>query len=247
MSRGRQIPIDVDREIAALVRAGYGPAQISRHLEQGPNAGEVSEKTVQRRVRDLRPGDSSGPWSAADADPEEARLVLDVVAEVFFSTAGRVWPTKNHVAEIARLRKTAPSIPPLWADNLARAYRLCKEQRRDSRHLDLALALRPWEGPEGADQMAQALGLPRSFRVEDDVSGPLFAADAVVMLFELVTFQGLVEDMGLRLESASTSDAIPEPTEVIVVDVMGRPLEGAAQNSTTPVTTPMPPDEPGQT
>jgi hypothetical protein len=256
MARAKATTIKQDDAISHLVlmRGERSPKRIHDHLvsdglitvrEDGSFS--VSEKTVARRIQELTPADSSPPWLFADADPEEARVALDVVVEVFTSTNGRVWQSRDHVAEVARLRKAVPGIPSLWADNLATAYRLCNEQRRDSRHLDLALALKAWDGFLGADQVARALGLPRSFRVVDDIDGPLFDVDSAVMLVELVTFQGSIEDMSSRLESAASCDSIPEPPDVTVVDWSGRPVEGSGQDPSTPVSTPKPRDAPGQT
>jgi hypothetical protein len=228
MSRGPQVSVEVHETVQRLVFRGFGKAQIYRELDRVGLIDEgvsPSKSTIDRLVDKLKPEDPSGPWSSAEADsesPGDARLVLDVVASIFHSTDGRVWPSKAHVAEIARLRRAVPDIPWDWAHGLARAFRLCREQGRDSRHLDIALGERPWQDVLGADRIARALGRPRSFRVTGPL-GPLYVTDSHELLFALERFQGSIDDMGSRLEAESLSESIPDPPEVILVDGFGEP------------------------
>ena len=148
MARAKATTIEQDDAIQKLVleRGERSPTRVHAQLvkdghitDYGKGSYSVSENLFSSDT-ELTPADPSGPWSFAEAeDPEEAQLALDVVVEMFFSHRGRTWPSKNQVAEIARLRRVAPDIPPTWAYEMALAYQLCKEQGRDSRHLDFAL------------------------------------------------------------------------------------------------------------
>ncbi|MBA3450537.1 MAG: hypothetical protein H0T18_04930 [Chloroflexia bacterium] len=101
------------------------------------------KKTIERMVQRYKPLDLSGPWSFVDAEPEEARLVLDVLLDTFDWTGGRVWLTRDLARWIVRVRTASPDIPAPWAYAFGLAYRLLNEQE-DGRHLDLALAATPW-------------------------------------------------------------------------------------------------------
>jgi hypothetical protein len=114
----------------------------------------VSERTIARRIHDLVPVDPSGPWSLADADadPEEARLILDVVAYMDEITDGRIWLTRNLAHWIARVRRAAPTVPAEWAYGLAWGYQSSSASPSSSRCLDLVLGIKPWERELREDQ-----------------------------------------------------------------------------------------------
>src|SRR5215203_4346250 len=104
----KQTTPEQEAEIAAGHLLGRSASQIHRVMEAKgllsyPHP-DVTLRLVQSRVRGMTPPDDSDPWSLTSADPDEAQLVLDVVADAFRSTQGRVWPSKAHVAQIARLR-----------------------------------------------------------------------------------------------------------------------------------------------
>jgi hypothetical protein len=207
MSKGRQASVEVDRHLERLTFEGFGPAQIYRDLEQkGWFGGDrLSLRTVQRMVHHLRPADPSGPWSMAEAeDPEEARLVLRVLAAVFESTAGRVWLTKDLVVQIVRVQEAVPDIPPLWAYNIAQAYQVCAIQGRDSRHLDFALGARPWESAERADWFARLLDRPLPAQSHS------IHSDSLMALLTLMSYRGSLEDMRERFPDYSR-DPVPPP------------------------------------
>jgi hypothetical protein len=211
MAGRRQTTSEQDAAMWAGFLKGDSGSQIHREMQVNglltdphPN---VTVRLVQSRLREMQgmtPPDESGAWSLPDADPEEARLVLDVVADVFQSTQGSIWPSKSHVAEIARLRKAVPDIPPLWAHQVAQAYQLCAAQARDSRYLDFALGARPWESVERADWFARLLGKPLPAESRG-VHG-----DSLLALLRLITYKGSLEDMQVRLRDCSR-DPVPPP------------------------------------
>jgi hypothetical protein len=146
MPTRRQATVQQEEEIQRLTYLGYGPAQIYRELErQGLFRNHpLSKRTIERMVRRFAPLDSSGPWSFRDADPEDARLVLDVLVDTYEQTDGRVWLTNDVADMVIRLRKVAQGIPSQDAYFLARAY-LAVGEEGDTRALDLAVSLRIWD------------------------------------------------------------------------------------------------------
>jgi hypothetical protein len=147
MSRGKQSNFAQEQMIRQLYFEGYRAAQIhaalnARGLYSHPNS-PLSQKTIERRVRELRSTDLSAPWSLSGADPDDARLVLDVLLDTFDWTGGRVWLTHNLANWVVKVRTASPTIPLAWAYAFALAYQSLQEQE-DARHLDLALAAMPW-------------------------------------------------------------------------------------------------------
>src|SRR4051794_1240718 len=125
MGRGRETTAEQERAIYQLVQEGFTARQIyhelgAKGLLSGDN--DVSLKTVQRRVREFARLDPSGPWSMVEADPEEARLVLDVSAFVYSETEGRAWISKERAKWIVRVRVTCPTIPIVLINWVAREY-----------------------------------------------------------------------------------------------------------------------------
>ena len=150
MPRGRETSPEQDREIRRLVNEGYRPAQIERELDRlglrtHPYPA-IGRRTVQRRVRDMRPADDSEPWSFADADPGEAALIADVVAQKFQFSNGRLWPSIPMARKIAHLRETHPDIPANWAWALARVSLSLAAREQESRCLDYLIVGKLWKG-----------------------------------------------------------------------------------------------------
>src|SRR4051812_24752285 len=121
MSQGRITPPDVRQAIADLTMQGFSAPDIQRKLDRRTDLEGVpiDLRTIQRWMKAYRPADPSNPWSFADADPEEARLALDIVIHVIDTTDGRLRPTKSDVGWFARIRAADPDIPARWAMPLA--------------------------------------------------------------------------------------------------------------------------------
>src|SRR5829696_5625872 len=145
MPRGRSTTIEQERVIYQLVQEGYSAAQIYRELNAKGLLGEnpFTPKTVERRVREFARLDASGPWSMVDADPEEARLVLDVLAFAYAETEGRAWISKERAKWIVRVRTACPTISDELAGWVAREYQRLTSAGGDTQHLDLFLGTRP--------------------------------------------------------------------------------------------------------
>lgn len=160
MARAKSASVEQQREVEKLVMEEFGAAQIHRQLESSDELREprLSLRTVQRMVRELKPDDLSGRWSMAEADPEEAALVLDALAFLFDETEGRAWLTKDRARWIARIRTACPTIGiemALWA---AWRYQRLHATGGDTRYLDLLLGARPWEGSEENRQWFRCMG-----------------------------------------------------------------------------------------
>lgn len=133
MARRRQPRIDSDIQafIDEFALKGWGPSHIYEELSQqkqfkGRTLPRV--RTVQRRVKDLTPRDPTGPWRWWEDDPDDARLALDVLAEVIVRTEGRVTQFMQREADwISRLRRMLPEVSLWEIYMLARGYYMLRE------------------------------------------------------------------------------------------------------------------------
>lgn len=157
-TRKRQASPQVYSIVVRMAGEGFGPAAIHRELERegwpGMERG-LDVRTIQRMVKELDGAepDTSGPWSFTDAEPDEARRVLDVAAFVVDATDGRLWLTRELAGWVSRVRQASPCVPPAWAYALARAYRTLSKQppaNQDARPLDTVLAAEPWRSEDRA-------------------------------------------------------------------------------------------------
>lgn len=141
MARRRQPRIDGDIQdiIDELALKRWGPSQIHKRLQLLEDQGKLplsprgetripDVRTVQRRVKDLTPRDPLVPWRWWEDDPDDARLALDVLAEVIVRTEGRVTQfTQREAAWISRLCRMLPDVPPWAIYMLARGYYMVVE------------------------------------------------------------------------------------------------------------------------
>jgi len=160
MPRGTKLSVEISETVTSLVLRGYGKAQIYRHLEKGHRIdrnGRPSKSTIDRLVDKLRPEDASGTWSfaEADADPDDARLVLEALAAAIERTEGRVVRfSRDLAAWVVRVRRAAPSIPPWESYVMATQFQNATAQGWETQFLELTLAFRPWES-EAANRRFQ--------------------------------------------------------------------------------------------
>lgn len=108
-------------------------------------------RTVERIVNDVRPRDTSAPWSLADSDADNVPAVLETLAAVIEFTEGRVTHlTRAQATWIARIRRAAPDLA-LWRVYLvAMMYQKEEEKNADASGLDAYLAFAPWRSREDA-------------------------------------------------------------------------------------------------
>ena len=152
--RGRQIDPYVQYEIEEKTGLGWTPKQIHRWFEEQvidkrlPESKLPGERTLQRVAEEATMRDTSGPWRIADADdPEDAKLILDVLANVTVHSTGKKHSfTKEEARWVLRVRKIVPDADPVKVWFVARAYQLYQSRGLDSRALDMYLAFAPWRG-----------------------------------------------------------------------------------------------------
>jgi hypothetical protein len=123
------------------------PAQVYRHLEEKgfiDAEGSPSEKTVQRRIKELLPRIDSGAWSVLDADPEEARRVGPVLWWLFVQSRGKMWLSRSLARSVAKVR-AVDDMPADWSYALGLAHEgAVVRGEADTRCLDLWLVSQPW-------------------------------------------------------------------------------------------------------
>lgn len=138
---------------------GIAGAAIHRELEADDQfRGRVpSLRTVQTIVRDYSTQDDSGSWGLADAQGDEASLVLPVLRSLLHEEDGRRHLSKDEAKWIVRVRRAAPELKPIGAYLLARAYLLQEQQEEDTEELDRLLALRPWRPSDEGSRVAERL------------------------------------------------------------------------------------------
>ena len=133
------------------------PADLEKFLEELKADYPPPIHTIQRIVKDVTIRDTSGPWSATDSPPEDARLILDVLANMIaFQGVRRVF-TKAEAAWILRVRKMAPGLRLADVFNVARSYMLAESKGESTQGLDAVLAFKPWENKNRADNYMHAL------------------------------------------------------------------------------------------
>lgn len=147
----------IDSRVRAAIRqlcdspktSWVSPVDIHRLLKGRADCKDrvPSLRSVQREVSKCRPPET-GWWSLADgdADPDDAALVLPVLAETI-EASGERWQRfgKDLAGWIVKVRVAAPDIPPLWAFSIATAYRGQKDAD-SAAGLDQLLAFAPWRG-----------------------------------------------------------------------------------------------------
>ena len=109
MAGRRQTTLEQEAAMRAGFLGGRSGSQIHREMQVNgllthphPN---VTIRLVQSRLREMQqmtPPDESGPWSVIDADPEDARRVLDVAAYLADVTDGRLWLTRELAGWVSR-------------------------------------------------------------------------------------------------------------------------------------------------
>jgi hypothetical protein len=135
--------------------AGIHRRLLEGHPEWGPRMPTV--RTIQNLVRGLVSAAPNEPWSFSADRPEDGRLVLDLLGELW--DAG-VWPKSVTVEEaryIVRLRRAFQDLPAVRTLALARAYIAATDTTNiyTLPGLDRYLAFAPWR--DDAARYIQAL------------------------------------------------------------------------------------------
>ena len=177
MTQRRRTDPDVVQRIRELAVSGHTGPSIERLLSADPAYADLapSLRTIQGIMREkvIEPAEW---WSVADASPEEARLVLPVLASqirrraqlerAYFAKHGRRLSSlpagafrlhRELAGWIARLRTIAPDMPVDDAYSLAIRYWFTPTP-----YLDAYLALGAWQPAALASAIRDGL-LPASF------------------------------------------------------------------------------------
>ena len=149
-----------ENELRRLALQGNSPAQIDALLERdGFYVGwRPSKRTIERRVREVVPEDTSERWSVLEDNVDQLQYVSYVQRWLLHRTDGRVWLTINQADLLDRIFTLAGYVPEPWAWALALAYQAAwAREEKDLRCLDSALLEKVWT----------ALGDPNRGTLED--------------------------------------------------------------------------------
>lgn len=141
-SKGRGMPLEVEKRFRTLESGGYSAAQIYNELtkEFGEAGVGVSDRTIRTYVKACRPPDPSGTWTLVD-DSEEPAFLLAVLKATVVRTEGRVFGLTRKEAEwVERIKHAVPDIAPERAHAFARVYMNRESEGEDTAHLDMGLA-----------------------------------------------------------------------------------------------------------
>lgn len=146
-------------------RAGE-PDQLEEFLTEHEADELPSYDQIKRTVRELKVPDASGPWSPRDTrpspateetpveapeewltpNPEDLRIILDVLAWVSIDTRGKkTTVTKKEAKWILRIAKAAPTATSRIIWRLAKRYMLADARKEPTEALDTYVAFKPWE------------------------------------------------------------------------------------------------------
>jgi hypothetical protein len=162
--RRRNIDPDLEKWIEAQARRGIPPIEIYRQMTEGDQWKHLENlpllRTVQSMAQEQRFVDKSGPWSVADEDfsPEDARLILEVFADVIAFNHKKHVFTKAEAAWVLKVRRIAPRLylDRVW--EFARAYMLAESKGESTAGLDALLAFMPWKNKNRRFNYQQAIG-----------------------------------------------------------------------------------------
>ncbi len=157
-----------EEAIEELALLGFSVSQIERELRatveaiarrDGWDSWQVpSRRTIQRIFRRTKPSDSSGAWRIEDSPPDDARVLLDFLAELITSTEGRIAGITRREADwILRLRRLGPPVATAETLHLARHYATLRELGKSTADLDTFLAFAPWLSSENLEAYFAAI------------------------------------------------------------------------------------------
>jgi hypothetical protein len=130
---------------------------IHRRLELEANSGEAdfgpadvpSQRTIHNIVREHTPRDDTDPWALADAEADEAALILPVLAAIIEKTEERrSYLTQAQARWIVRIRRAAPDLNAWMVYLIALNYMALAEHGLPHNRLDAYLAFAPWRSQE---------------------------------------------------------------------------------------------------
>jgi len=150
-------PKDVIEAITDLTLRDFGPAEIGRKLKADRRfRGRVlpGPRTIKKYVARAKTGgpEASEPWRLADADPDDAALVVPVLSAVVEGTLGHVRAISTaEAALIVRIVRSASDVEAWDAYRLAR--RLLSDPSADE-DVQAYLSFAPWR--DGGERYGRA-------------------------------------------------------------------------------------------
>jgi len=181
-------------------RARPKPQADLRELTANPHfAGRVpSVKTIGRKAKTFRLPNPEERWSLAEADPEEAAVVLPVFAAM--AKRDRVWRcqfvTKEEAQILVRITAAAPDLDPWVAYQVAEGYVSRRRRGLQTLGLELGLAFATWRGEASAAEFRRVL--------DAGFIGPDLSKDARLLELESKTamVDPIPDAIGRRAERA---------------------------------------------
>jgi hypothetical protein len=192
-------------------------------------------RTIRGIVKDVRASDTSGVWAITDSEPEDARVVLDFLADtteylhvdystyVNFSSIGTL--SKAEAEWVIRLSKIAPGASSTLIATLKNLY-MSRQAKSiaDTRDLDAYLAFRPWESSDRMKLYKRAVRLnlvpmvPRWEVLIEEISrgegcDPRFTATAAYIIWEFE------KDICKRYKEGESLDSISARYDVHALDI----------------------------
>lgn len=174
--RRRNMNPDLEKRIVDMAGLGYSGKEIFDKMsswDEWEPEKPVGLRTVQSVVHEVQKRDLSGPWSMADQgkdgsfvySPEDARIVLDVWADLVAAFARKRAFTREEAKWVLRIRKLAPDLHAWHVWDLALSYMTLQKKEFSTEGLDAYLAFRPWASKNRCENYGNAL---REGLVKDD-------------------------------------------------------------------------------
>ena len=144
-----------DEIIFLALNPDWTPAQIHRELlERQEEFKDIpTVRTVERIVKERRTLDASGPWSLADNDGDEIRLILEVrrvLIENFGHDVHRF--SKEEAAWVLKIRRLAEDLDTYIAWIVALMYSSHLKAGLSTASLDDYLTFTPWRSGEESEK-----------------------------------------------------------------------------------------------
>lgn len=156
--RRRQHPAGMTYFIMEMARNEHLSAKaIARAVEEKFDEPDCpSARTIQDMVREVRSRPQSGAWQIWDAEPEDAAVVLGVLADLMRTSVGRTTEISQEDAKwIIRLsRAGVGDLPPSFLHGIAIQYQL---RGADTRDLDALIAFTPWRSERAFKRYGMAI------------------------------------------------------------------------------------------
>jgi len=163
--RRRNMSPELQKRIEEKAASGYSATDIYRELVESGPENLPKLRTVQNVVKAKELPDESGPWSVANKDkygafldtPEDARIILDVLADVIIQSGRKRAFTMNEAKWVLRIRKLAPDISCGSVWDLARSYMVAENKEDPTEATDAYLAFKPWMSKNRLEHYEYAL------------------------------------------------------------------------------------------